>query len=836
MKRVLLPLLLVFLIKCSLFASTEVPFSKGVNFSAWFQAGSAQEINFTKHTKQDFINVKSLGCDAIRLPINLHSMTNGAPDYTLDPIFLSFLDQVVDWAEELELHLILDNHTFSVVNDTDPNIGDVLVKVWPQMAQHLNNTSERIYFEVLNEPHGIDDQTWNDIQIRVVEAIREVDTKHTIVVGPADWNSFNSLDKMPIYDDDNLIYTFHFYDPFLFTHQGASWTGMSHVADIPFPYDENKMPDYPVEHRSHWSYNSYKGYHEDGTVENIYKLIDIAVKFQQERNVPIWCGEFGVYDINSPDADRTYWYEVVGTYLTENNIAWTVWDYTGAFGIFEKGGNDMFNHDLHVGVCEALGLTPPEQTEFIVQPDSVGFEIFTDYAGANINYTSSAEGETTFYSDIEPNNGNTCIQWANANQYNQITFNFSPTKDINKLVEEGYALDMLIRSTDPNGNIDIRFVDTNTGEDDKPWRNRVTLNKSNMEWTGSWQHLHIPLSDFIEQGAWEGTWHNPEGLFDWSAIDKFEIVAEAKPMGNHAFWFDNIVITNQDTAKVYNTAKPAYEPTVEIIDETQEGFIIFDDEVSNLLELYKNTSGNVNENSIDYPANGANCIAWSDEPQYKSIDFNFKQVMNFNYLVENDYALDLFVRSSHTDLAFDIRFVDSNEEGTDHPWRMGTTINSSLVEWNDEWQHIHLPLNSLSEMGSWDEAWYDPNNLFDWKAVDKFQIATERMGIDEAPLFIDDITVTNKDTSSVHNIRNGILTHPSDDKLISITYNKNSIVVKSLNKEPLLVRIHDVSGKTVVKKMVTESLDIKSANLRNGIYVVQASSKNKIQIEKIILR
>jgi len=68
-------------------AKTEVPFHRGVNLTSWLQVGSARQIQFTQFTKQDLENIKSLGCDVIRLPINLHYMTGGAPDYTIDPLF-----------------------------------------------------------------------------------------------------------------------------------------------------------------------------------------------------------------------------------------------------------------------------------------------------------------------------------------------------------------------------------------------------------------------------------------------------------------------------------------------------------------------------------------------------------------------------------------------------------------------------------------------------------------------------------------------------------------------------------------------------------------------------
>ena len=209
-------------------SSQDLPFSRGVNLTGWFQVSNAEQIQFSKYTKLDFEQIKSLGCDAIRLPINLHYMTSGAPDYVIDPLFYRFLDEVVKWAGELNIHLILDNHTFDVTVNTDPKVGDVLEKVWTQMALHYKDSSDYIYYEILNEPHGISDYVWNTIQQQVIDAIRTVDTKHYIVVGPANWNSYNNLNEMPVFSDQKLIYTFHFYDPFVFTHQGASWTRSFH--------------------------------------------------------------------------------------------------------------------------------------------------------------------------------------------------------------------------------------------------------------------------------------------------------------------------------------------------------------------------------------------------------------------------------------------------------------------------------------------------------------------------------------------------------------------------------------------------------------------------------
>jgi len=527
------------------FAQPQVPFHKGVNLTGWFQVENARQIQFKKYTKKDFEQIKSLGCDAIRLPINLHFMTNGAPNYQLDPIFLGFLDEAVNWAEDLQIHLILDNHTFEVSADTDPNVGIILEKVWTQMAAHFKNRSNYIYYEVLNEPHGISDLLWNQIQQKVVKAIRTVDTKHTIIIGPAGWNSYNNLQAMPNYDDSNLIYTFHFYDPFLFTHQGASWVSpsMEPVANIPFPYQANRMPLVPNSLKGTWIEFAYNGYPADGTAQKVRALIDIAARFSTTRNVPVFCGEFGVYIPNSTPTERTNWYSLVRNYLEEKNIPWTIWDYHGGFGLYQPNGNDFFDHDLNVPLLTALDFNVPPQTTYVQQPDSIGFPIFRDCIEQYILESSYGSSQLDFYEKNQPFEGNYCINWANATQYGVIGFDFKPNKDLSKLVANGYGLTMMARSNHPFLRLDVRWLDTKTSATDRPWRRTFTLNLSNLPRDGQWHAVHIPLTQFQESGAWDNGWFNPEGKFDWKAVDRLEIVAEHGALSQYNFWFDQISIT-----------------------------------------------------------------------------------------------------------------------------------------------------------------------------------------------------------------------------------------------------------------------------------------------------
>jgi endoglucanase len=529
---------------------TEVPFTRGVNLTNWLQTSGPRQIQFTKFTREDFINIKNLGCDVIRLPINLHAMTDGSPDYIIDPLFFHFLDQIIDWAEELGFHLILDNHTFDPAIKTSSKIGSPLIKVWTQMAARYKERSTLVYYEILNEPHGISDGKWNKIQQQVVEEIRKIDGKHTIIVGPAEWNSYHHLKYMPEYKDDNLIYTFHFYDPFIFTHQGAGWTNPSleSLAGVPFPYDTTRMPDCPSALRNTWICQNLLDYKKEGTVKRVKELIDSAAAFRNKHKVPVFCGEFGVFIPNSDAHDRVNWYQIVQDYFSEKGIPWTIWDYTGGFGLFKKGTNELFDYDLNMELIHALGLRSVVQKEFILTPEEAGFPLYTDNIGPRVFESGWGDaGTLDYYSGTDPFEGDYCIYWTGMKRYNRIGFIFRPIKDLSKLVHDGYVLDFRVRGRGPVPQFDIRFVDTKTGESgDHPWRMRTTIDNTIVVWDGTWQHIRIPLDTFTEHGSWDNEWFEPVGSFDWAAINSLEIATEYDDLKNGEVWFDDIRIVEGD--------------------------------------------------------------------------------------------------------------------------------------------------------------------------------------------------------------------------------------------------------------------------------------------------
>ena len=109
------------------------------------------------------------------------------------------------------------------------------------------------------------------------------------------------------------------------------------------------------------------------------------------------------------------------------------------------------------------------------------------------------------------------------------------------LVDEGFMIDFWVRCSSPSARIDILFVDTKTNDPgDHPWRMRYTIDRNIAVWNGQWNHLQIPLKAFSEMGSWDDGWFNPIGAYDWTATERFEIVAEYGDLVGIYFYFDDI--------------------------------------------------------------------------------------------------------------------------------------------------------------------------------------------------------------------------------------------------------------------------------------------------------
>lgn len=350
----------------------SAPFTKGVNFTNWLEFRPADKVKEDMFTKVDFENIKKLGCDVVRIPIHFEKLCGEGPDFEIPQKIWNIMDNIACWADELKIYAILDFHNATNVDSyTSTNVEGILSAVWTQMATHFADKTPYIIYELMNEPHGIEIQLWNQIIQRVFKLVRNIDKNHYIIVGGADWNSFSAMKTLPDFNDSKVIYTFHFYDPHTFTHQGAGWCHMERVIGIPFPYAPEKMPPLPKD-ATDYEKEKFLKYPEQGTIEKMMEFFDQYVEFSNERNAPVYCGEFGCFAPFAKPEERVNWYKLVAQALEERNVPRTSWDYYGPFGVYDfkkimgLPKEEMFKYrwkfpqDLNMDIIKALKLNEPE--------------------------------------------------------------------------------------------------------------------------------------------------------------------------------------------------------------------------------------------------------------------------------------------------------------------------------------------------------------------------------------------------------------------------------------------------------------------------------------------
>ncbi len=194
------------------------------------------------------------------------------------------------------------------------------------------------------------------MQIKLAAAIREGAPRHTIIAAGARWSSDDELLFQEPLHDPNVIYNFHFYEPIIFTHQGATWgeyylhwlKGLHYpsspesaeqlAALVPEEADRLRVIRYG---RDHWD------------ADRIEAEMKQAAEWAHRRRVPVVCNEFGVFHDFAEPKDRAAWLHDVVSALEHNVIGWTVWDYSGSFGVvMKKDGKAVPDEN----VLKALGL------------------------------------------------------------------------------------------------------------------------------------------------------------------------------------------------------------------------------------------------------------------------------------------------------------------------------------------------------------------------------------------------------------------------------------------------------------------------------------------------
>lgn len=169
----------------------------------------------------------------------------------------------------------------------------------------------------MNEVKDGLDEPWNDLAARTVAALREIDRERLIMIGSSCWNSCHTLPALRLFDDPYVIYTFHSYEPFLFTHQrGVLQAG---------PHYYNNQLSYPFPTAA---YPQKLDWQEEMVDARFLRAcLGDAIRFTQEHpDAILYCGEFGTIRHADRLSRENYMRDVIAV-LQEFGMPYCVWNY-----------------------------------------------------------------------------------------------------------------------------------------------------------------------------------------------------------------------------------------------------------------------------------------------------------------------------------------------------------------------------------------------------------------------------------------------------------------------------------------------------------------------------
>jgi endoglucanase len=284
---------------------------RGINLGNALEAPVEGEWGVTLQ-EEYFQAIKDAGFNSIRVPIRWSAHADDVAPYTIDPAFFERIDWVVEQALSRELLVVINIHHYEEIMRDPEEHRERLLALWSQIGEHYKDQPNDLLFEILNEPNGaMRAPQWNSILADALAVIRQTNPERNVIIGASSWNKINTLSQLELPEDDrHIIATFHYYDPFQFTHQGAEWVSDSDP----------------------WLGTTWEG---DVMQKRVVEAdLDRAARWGEENDRPLYMGEFGAYS-KADMQSRALWTAYVARQAEERGMSWAYWEFCSGFGAYD---------------------------------------------------------------------------------------------------------------------------------------------------------------------------------------------------------------------------------------------------------------------------------------------------------------------------------------------------------------------------------------------------------------------------------------------------------------------------------------------------------------------
>lgn len=313
-------------------------FKAGVNISYYENYWKSEDYlihNFRKVLDKIAL-AHQMGFTSIRLPVAYDLFLDNGTN-TITKQLIDELVEIYEFVESKNMNLIITYHYGSLYKKDDKaKEADRIADMWSQIvAKFKGRGNDRLFFGLYNEPRvAVED--WRYTKNRLMFLLRPKDLERYWIVGSTNYNGIDAmvqLRKVP--GDNKIIYTFHFYQPYLFTHQGAPWDPeKTFIKGLPYPYIPTAMPpkpDRPMSKDMHYNYDHYS---ERASRLFIDQRLRLVYDWMIDNQVPVLCTETGAIGTIPKEYRENYFNDVMYV-MKWFGIPAMVWDLDQTFKIID---------------------------------------------------------------------------------------------------------------------------------------------------------------------------------------------------------------------------------------------------------------------------------------------------------------------------------------------------------------------------------------------------------------------------------------------------------------------------------------------------------------------
>jgi endoglucanase len=314
-------------------ATNSLPVGRCVNMGNHLEPPTEGAWGGRKIADDDFQIIAKAGFNTIRLPVRWSTHAGNTPPYAIDPDYMKRVKHVVGNARAAGLNVILNSHHFDEIH-SDPSDANIakLAGMWAQIAAAFaDQPNDKLWFEIENEPHDkFNDSNLLKVLVPALNEIRKSNPTRPVIIGGEFWSGIDSLKTLKLPDDPNIVPTFHYYEPFDFTHQGATWV--------------NPVPP------------TGRVYGSDADKARLTKDVQKVRDYIARTGKTPFMGEFGA---NGPIPldDRVKYQTAVRVAFDEVGIGMCAWGFTNTFPLYDSDKKQWVP-----GMLGAMGLSEPKSS------------------------------------------------------------------------------------------------------------------------------------------------------------------------------------------------------------------------------------------------------------------------------------------------------------------------------------------------------------------------------------------------------------------------------------------------------------------------------------------